>query len=138
MDVGYRIRAGDSGPFGKANLYGSVLALPFLDASFEVVHFKGLLHHIDEPRAAWAEIVRVSKDIIIGREPHRLNPGAHLDRYHTFHGFTYDQLMRICEHGVDSVRIAISSSFQRPWRVCWDIIAMPRPPAVPPSEATGH
>ena len=94
LDLGKRILASDSGPYGKANIYASVYNLPFIDNSFEVVHFVGLLHHLDNPVKAWNEIVRVAKDIIVGEEPSKFNIRAYLDKYHVYHGFWKRQLRK--------------------------------------------
>ena len=40
---------------------GNVLSLPFADASFDVVHSSGVLHHTVDPESGMAEFVRVCR-----------------------------------------------------------------------------
>ncbi len=75
-----------------ANVFTSEYNLPFRDNSFEVAHFHGLLHHLNDPKRAWREMARVAKDMIVGLEPSFLNPGAWFDPFHTFKGFRHRQL----------------------------------------------
>jgi ubiquinone/menaquinone biosynthesis C-methylase UbiE len=53
----------------KANIYASAYFLPFREKFFEVVCFNGLLHHLERPKTAWNEMVRVCKDVILGVDP---------------------------------------------------------------------
>lgn len=50
--------------------------LPFPDASFDVVHSKDALHHMDDPRAALAEYARVlrRRGTLLVIEGNRFNP----------------------------------------------------------------
>lgn len=128
LDVGPDIRATDSGSKTRANVYGSVLHLPFKDSSVQIVYFNGLLHHIWNVESAWKEIVRVSKEMIVGREPHVLNPKARKDPNHAYKGFTYQQIRQICEPGTSYLRVAMSSQFRMPRNLYWDILAMRRHP----------
>ncbi len=89
----------------RANVFASAYNLPFRENSFEVVHFHGLLHHLNNPSRAWGEMARVAKDMIVGLEPSFLNPGAWFDSYHVFKGFRRAQLARLCMAGVRDVRV---------------------------------
>ena len=53
---------------------GSAYDLPFSDDSFDMVLCSNLLHHLDEPRKAIAEMKRVSKRYVVLSEPNRYNP----------------------------------------------------------------
>ncbi len=46
---------------GIAVVQGSVLALPFRDASFDLVFSDGVIHHTPDPAAAYRELARVVK-----------------------------------------------------------------------------
>ncbi len=124
LDLGKRILASDSGPYGKANIYASVYNLPFIDDSFEVVHFVGLLHHLHNPNKAWNEIVRVARDIIVGEEPSRFNVKAYSDKYHVYHGFWKRQLRRICQNNIRDVRVLYY--FNNPSRINLHVTAIKR------------
>ena len=100
-----RVYASDSPNIPKRNVVASVLHLPFKDNSFEVVHFIGILHHVNNPILAWNEIVRVSSDVIIGEEPSFLNPLAYKDPYHIIKGFRRKQLVHICNRGIKHIRV---------------------------------
>lgn len=132
LDVGPRTLASDSAARTRANVYGSVYALPFKSGVFEVVHFVGLLHHLEEPERAWAEMVRVARDLIIGEEPSRINPRAHLDPYHVVHGYWPGRLARICERGVAHLRIAwlVPSLPTNPMQLNLQVLAMKRHPSL--------
>lgn len=105
VDLGKNVLAIDSGKTTKATVYASATYLPFKNDSFEVVHFLGLLHHLHNPIQAWKEMVRVSKDMVIGEEPSIFNPNAHKDPYHIYKGFTRKQLVRICNNDVKHIRV---------------------------------
>jgi ubiquinone/menaquinone biosynthesis C-methylase UbiE len=124
LDLGKNVLAEDSGPFTKANTYGSVYNLPFDTESFEVVHFVGVLHHLEEPVKAWKEMVRVAKDIIVGEEPSRLNPKAYLDKYHVYHGFWKRQLRKICENDIQDLKVMYY--FNNPLRLNLHVTAIKR------------
>lgn len=53
----------------------SATRLPFRDASFDVATCWELLHHLDEPEAAVAEMLRVARLRVILFEPNRIHPG---------------------------------------------------------------
>jgi len=53
----------------------SATALPFADASFDAATCWELLHHLDDPSAAVAELMRVSRRRVILFEPNRIHPG---------------------------------------------------------------
>ncbi len=55
-------------------LRGTVFALPFPDHSFDVVFESCLLHHVEDPFAALAELRRVSRRFVVLNEPNRNNP----------------------------------------------------------------
>ncbi len=127
VDLGPKVLAVDSGYITKANVYASAEYLPFRDDSFEVVHFVGLLHHLHRPEKAWAEMVRVSRDLIVGEEPSKFNLWAYRDPYHVFKGFRKRELWKIlrsvkCGH----VRLGFYISEVFKLRVNYQIIAMKR------------
>ena len=105
LDLGKNVLASDSRPYTKANTYGSIYNLPFNDNSFAVVHFVGVLHHLEEPVLGWREMVRVAKDIIVGEEPSKFNIKAYFDKYHVYHGFWKRQLRKICQNDIQDVRV---------------------------------
>jgi len=49
--------------------------LPFPDGSFDAVTCWELLHHLPDPKAAVAEMVRVARERVIIFEPNRIHPG---------------------------------------------------------------
>ena len=53
----------------------SALQLPFPEASFDLVTCWELLHHLDDPRAALAEMWRVARRRLVVFEPNRIHPG---------------------------------------------------------------
>ena len=61
---------------------------PFQDNSFDVVHMRGVLHHMENPMLAVAEALRVAPRVFI-IEPNGWNPGLKciemLSRYHREH-----------------------------------------------------
>ena len=124
LDLGKNVLASDSGPFTKANTYGSIYNLPFSDSSFEVVHFVGVLHHLKNPVEGWLEMVRVSKDIIVGEEPSKFNIKAHFDKYHVYHGFWKKQLRKICQNSISDVRVLYY--FNNPARLNLHVTAIKR------------
>jgi SAM-dependent methyltransferase len=128
LDIGPRILAAGPETQTKADVWGNVYALPFADESFEVVHWIGLLHHLSDPARAWREIVRVSKDLIIGEEPTFLNPFAYFDPHHTYRGFRQNQLLAICQ-GTPHLRLSLHvPTIKQPWALNWQILAMKRHP----------
>lgn len=62
--------------------------LPFFDDSFDVVHMRGVLHHMENPMLAVAEALRVAPRVFIV-EPNGWNPGLKcievLSPYHRAH-----------------------------------------------------
>ncbi len=48
--------------------------LPFPDSSFDVVFAANLLHHLDDPAAALAQMRRVAREAVALIEPNALNP----------------------------------------------------------------
>jgi SAM-dependent methyltransferase len=50
-------------------------ALPFADASFDIVSCWELLHHLDDPIAAIRDMWRVARRRLILFEPNRIHPG---------------------------------------------------------------
>jgi len=52
---------------------GSAEALPFGDDSFDVAHLRGVLHHLDKPRDALREALRVAPVVAV-TEPNGYNP----------------------------------------------------------------
>lgn len=62
--------------------------LPFADNSFDVVHMRGVLHHMENPKLAVAEALRVASCVFI-IEPNGWNPGLKciemLSSYHREH-----------------------------------------------------
>lgn len=71
--------------FGVASAY----ELPFTGGSFDIVALRGVLHHMDEPRRAIAEALRVA-GVVAVIEPNGYNPVLKLlerfSRYHIEHG----------------------------------------------------
>lgn len=67
----------------------SAYALPFPSDSLDIVHLRAVLHHMDRPREALREALRVAPAIIVS-EPNGLNPGLklfeRLSPYHRQHG----------------------------------------------------
>ncbi len=59
----------------RDRLRSSAYALPFPDGTFDAVSCWELLHHLEDPRAALREMLRVSRNGLIVFEPNRLNPG---------------------------------------------------------------
>lgn len=53
----------------------SATALPFPDATFDVVTCWELLHHLDDPVAALREMWRIATRRLVVFEPNRINPG---------------------------------------------------------------
>ncbi len=132
VDIGPLVRASDSGLYTRANVYASVYDLPFKDDSFEVVHFVGLLHHLERPEDAWDEMVRVAKDLIVGEEPSVTNPRAHMDPHHVFHGFRPSALRRICDRGVAVLRMGFffPDVARDPTMQSWSLLAFKRRPCL--------
>jgi len=87
---------------------GSAYELPFDDASFDIVFCANLLHHLNDPVRAIAEMERVSKRYLVVSEPNRKNPYAALaaaipllypkDEWN-IRNFTRSYLIRILESG---------------------------------------
>lgn len=59
----------------RKRLRCSADALPFAAASFDAVSCWELLHHLDDPTAAVAEMLRVARRRVILFEPNRIHPG---------------------------------------------------------------
>jgi ubiquinone/menaquinone biosynthesis C-methylase UbiE len=53
----------------------SAYQLPFRDGAFDVTTCWELLHHLDDPTAAVAEMLRVAHRQVVLFEPNRINPG---------------------------------------------------------------
>ncbi|MBI3767775.1 MAG: class I SAM-dependent methyltransferase [Deltaproteobacteria bacterium] len=53
----------------------SAYQLPFHDGAFDVTTCWELLHHLDDPTAAVAEMLRVARRQVVLFEPNRINPG---------------------------------------------------------------
>jgi len=53
----------------------SAYELPFGDGAFDVTTCWELLHHLDDPRRAVAEMLRVGRRRVVLFEPNRINPG---------------------------------------------------------------
>jgi hypothetical protein len=64
------------------NVLGDARFLPFKDNSFETVVIYGVLHHIPDYGLVIKEATRVSKKVIVGREPNILHPHLCLFRYY--------------------------------------------------------
>lgn len=60
--------------------------LPFADASFDYVYSHGVLHHVEQPRRAVEELVRV------------LRPGGRFN-VHVYARWSYFTLLRMLQHG---------------------------------------
>ncbi len=91
-------RGGDYG-FGstRANVIASVHHLPFRDKSFEVVLFRGLLHHLKTVECTncgtrhddchgWQEMLRVCNDVVLGYEPNInfIYPRDRTEKHHLY------------------------------------------------------
>lgn len=77
-----------------AFLVGSAYRLPYGNNFFDVVHLRGVLHHLDDPLYALREAFRVAPTVVV-IEPNGLNPGLKfLEKYSTYH----------IEHGEKSYR----------------------------------
>jgi ubiquinone/menaquinone biosynthesis C-methylase UbiE len=67
---------------------GNADSLPYTADSFDLVHIRGVLHHMDDPTMALKEALRVSTVILL-IEPNGYNPGLKaiekLSRYHREH-----------------------------------------------------
>jgi SAM-dependent methyltransferase len=59
----------------RDRLRSSAYALPFADGGFDAVSCWELLHHLEDPRLALREMLRVARHRLIVFEPNRLNPG---------------------------------------------------------------
>jgi SAM-dependent methyltransferase len=62
------------------------LALPYVDASFDLVYGWEILHHVSDPSRVVAEMARVSRRLVLVIEPNRNHPAqfafALVDREH--------------------------------------------------------
>lgn len=71
---------------GKKKVLVDALELPFGDNSFDLTYCWELLHHVERPHEALAEMARVSKKWVMLFEPNPLNPAqavfAVVDREH--------------------------------------------------------
>jgi len=67
---------------------GNADSLPYADDSFDLVHIRGVLHHMDNPALALKEALRVAAAVLL-IEPNGYNPGLKviekLSRYHREH-----------------------------------------------------
>jgi ubiquinone/menaquinone biosynthesis C-methylase UbiE len=80
-----RERAGDRPiAFSEASAY----RLPYPDGAFDVAQLRGVLHHVERPRDALAEALRVAPEVLV-IEPNGYNLGLKLlervSRYHREH-----------------------------------------------------
>lgn len=64
-----------------ANFYADAHNLPFRNEVFNLVHCSHTIEHSPRPLAILSELIRVSKDKIIVRCPHRLSPGGNFRLY---------------------------------------------------------
>jgi len=68
---------------------GDACALDVPDGAFDVAQLRGVLHHLDRPRQALSEALRVADQVVVV-EPNGYNPGVKLleraSRYHREHG----------------------------------------------------
>ena len=55
-------------------IVGNACELPFPDNYFDTVMLIGVLHHISKYEKAITEACRVSRNLVVGREPNILNP----------------------------------------------------------------
>ena len=84
-------------------MVNSAYDLPFADKTFEIALMRGVLHHMDHPKRAIAEALRVARVLWV-IEPNGYNPGLKLlekfSAYHVAHGeksyapHTLDQWVR--------------------------------------------
>ena len=88
----------------------SAARLPFERGAFDLAHLRGVLHHMDDPRAGVAEALRVATKIVI-IEPNGYNPVLKLlerfSPYHREHGersFTHRTLDRWIRDAGGAVR----------------------------------
>lgn len=58
----------------RNKVLGTAEALPFTDNAFDIVFCSNLLHHLQDPAKAIAEMKRVSRQYVILSEPNRNNP----------------------------------------------------------------
>jgi ubiquinone/menaquinone biosynthesis C-methylase UbiE len=92
----------------ERKVVGSAYELPFGNASFDIVFCANLLHHLNDPAKAIAEMERVSRRYVIASEPNRKNPYLALaaaipllypkDEWNVRH-FTRSYLIRLLEGG---------------------------------------
>ena len=68
---------------------GSAYELPYPAGAFDVAVLRGVLHHLDDPRRALGEALRVAPRVVVV-EPNGFNPGLKLlervSSYHVEHG----------------------------------------------------
>ena len=63
---------------GSRRLHVDAFALPFRQASFDLVFAWELLHHVSEPHRVLSEMARVSRKWVVCCEPNPLNPAQAL------------------------------------------------------------
>jgi ubiquinone/menaquinone biosynthesis C-methylase UbiE len=84
-----RERAGEAGAANLSFMTGSAYELPQEDGAFDVAVLRGVLHHVDDPKQALVEALRVAKRVV-AIEPNGYNPGLKLiervSPYHREHG----------------------------------------------------
>lgn len=71
--------------FTKANVIGDIHHLPFRSNAFREVYCFHVLAHIQKPRLALEELIRVSKEVIVIEVPHRFSGYVYTPYHkHTF------------------------------------------------------
>jgi SAM-dependent methyltransferase len=99
---------------------GSVLSLPFADASFDVVTSFDVLYHrwVEDDRAAVAELVRVVRPggVLLVRVPAlKMLWGAHDEAVHSRHRYTRGEVVALLRGaGLDVLRATYANSFLFP------------------------
>jgi len=105
-DVSYRFR-----PYFKANVFldierpitsipnfvvGDICHLPFRTGSFEEVYCSHVLEHVKHPIKALRELIRVSKNTLTIKVPHRFSRNAKKDPAHLnfFNVRWFDEALR--------------------------------------------
>jgi len=76
--VGQAVRSGNNS--GGPVLQGSGTALPFRDASFDVVCEFSILHHVPHPSVVVKEMLRVAKKAVVIADSNRFGQGPRLAR----------------------------------------------------------
>jgi SAM-dependent methyltransferase len=122
------VRGGDYGQYRtRADVIASAESLPFRDESFDCVHFHGLLHHLRNPESGWKEILRVTRDIVVGVEPNYnlIFPRDPTESYHTFRKRALTRIVKPSEKFDVKIERTL---WARPLRLEFRILAMRRIP----------